>query len=76
MTAEWLGGDLHVVDEDGDDLMLTSTPSTRFVVVVTAHSCRDDEQVQVGLTFDDGLALLQALADALKVDRYVPGGGA
>lgn len=27
----------------------------------------------VGLTFDDGLALLQALADMLKVERYVLG---
>lgn len=78
MTARrWDDGYVAITDRDGDGLQLE--PVVEQVVgeqpfVAVLHALSGDRTVvTTGLTFDDGLALLQALADALKVERYTPG---
>lgn len=74
MTAQrTAAGDLVIRDRSGDSLSLYATPKddpdeNGYLAFVDVPGFPG----VVGLTFDDGLALLQALAVALKVERYEP----
>ena len=75
MTAQrTAAGDLVIRDAAGDSLSLYVVPKDepnpeQYLAFVDVPAFPG----VVGLTFDDGLVLLQALAHALGVERYTPG---
>lgn len=75
-TQRWGDGYLVVTDRDGDGLQVEPVVEQHehepFVAVLHALT-GGRAVVAVGLTLDDGLAVLSALADALGVERYTPG---
>lgn len=68
MTAERVSADrFRVVDLEGERLDVhRATPADIYAAVVIVDT------VPVGVSLEDGLALLSFLADALGVERYVP----
>lgn len=58
---------LRITDGDDDRLIASRFPDGQVTIRVESFTAD-----AVGLTLDDGLALLSFLADALGVERYVP----